>query len=345
VSVRATNWAWEIGRAGLVSGGELLTLLRVADHADNEGRCWPGEESLAEYTGADERTVRRHLKKLEDAKLIHRERQPAAKGRGRAKDRIHCHLDQPDNLSGEKSGVQPDISDASTGQNRPVQPDKSRIALYREPPENPHRTERGRVVFTENAAAAWASAKGFLADHLPPETYLRDVAAIEVAGESDGMLVLLDTAGQGGGAWVDDRLRPILLEAVAGFDGVELVDQVELEDRGLDESSPTEQVFEAWRETWSKGPRTELSPERQRVIKKALASFPLEDVIDAVRGGRFSSHHRGENAQRKPYTHLKYFIGDADRIEDFRDLYRRHSGGQRQASADPALARITGREA
>jgi Helix-turn-helix domain len=141
VSVRATNWAWELARAKAVQGGVLLTLLRVADHADNNGICWPGEESLSDYTGHDERTVRRHLKKLEDDKLLHRGRQVANQGRGRAFDRIHLHLDQPDNLSGNKTGDQPDKPGGSTGQSKAVQPDNSDTALYREPPDEPSGTE------------------------------------------------------------------------------------------------------------------------------------------------------------------------------------------------------------
>lgn len=67
MSVRATSWAWERGREGLVKGGELLTLLRIADHADNSGVCWPGEETVAEYTAQGDRTVRRHLAALSDS--------------------------------------------------------------------------------------------------------------------------------------------------------------------------------------------------------------------------------------------------------------------------------------
>ncbi|HVQ60349.1 MAG TPA: helix-turn-helix domain-containing protein [Solirubrobacterales bacterium] len=137
MSVRATTWAWEFGHAGLVKGGQLLTLVRVADHADNNGVCWPGTESIADYTGNEEKTVRRHLKDLEDRSILHREREAAEKGRGRGKDRICLHLDQPDILSGNNSGLQPDIPGASTGHSGPVQPDISDPGLYREPSKEP----------------------------------------------------------------------------------------------------------------------------------------------------------------------------------------------------------------
>jgi DNA-binding transcriptional ArsR family regulator len=140
VSVRATSWAWEHGRSGLIKGGELLTLLRIADHADNAGRCWPGEESLAEYTSQGDRTIRRHLVDLEAAGLLHRELVFRKEGRGRSYNGIFLHVDQPANLAARTSDVQPAISDASTGQMEHVQPAKSDIALIREPTTEPRGT-------------------------------------------------------------------------------------------------------------------------------------------------------------------------------------------------------------
>lgn len=149
MSVRASTWAWEQGRAGTVKGGELLTLLRVADHADNDGICWPGEKSIADYTGQDERTVRRHLGQLEAAGLLHRERQASAKGSGRANDRILLRTDPPDKLSGGNRGVQPDIDDVSTGQIEQVQPDIDDTALYREPSKEPSENPQERDVVNQ----------------------------------------------------------------------------------------------------------------------------------------------------------------------------------------------------
>jgi hypothetical protein len=115
VSVRASTWAWEQGRERGLGQGQLLTLLKIADHADNDGVCWPGEKHLAEYTGQGETTVRGHLKKLTVAGLLHRERQTAEKGRGRARDHIFLHLDQPADPAGEKPDDQPAGHDLSTG--------------------------------------------------------------------------------------------------------------------------------------------------------------------------------------------------------------------------------------
>ena len=41
-----------------------LVAVVLADHADNDGVCWPSYRKIAERTGVDERTVRRHVKYL-----------------------------------------------------------------------------------------------------------------------------------------------------------------------------------------------------------------------------------------------------------------------------------------
>lgn len=108
MSVRATTWAWEKGREHDLNQGQRLTLVRIGDHADHDGVCWPGEKGLAIYTGADESTIRRHLKLFEQLELLHREAQVrgAGRGRGRAPDRIHLHLDdQPRNTPGKSQGT------------------------------------------------------------------------------------------------------------------------------------------------------------------------------------------------------------------------------------------------
>lgn len=104
MSVRATNWAWEQGRQLRLKQGELLVLIRAADHADNEGVCWPGNDYLAEYTAMDESTVRRNLKKLESKDLLHRERRQPKQGRRRSTDSICLHLELPGDSPARSEG-------------------------------------------------------------------------------------------------------------------------------------------------------------------------------------------------------------------------------------------------
>lgn len=85
---------------------------------------------------------------------------------------------------------------------------------------------------------------------------------------------------------------------------------------------PATTVFDAW--TTSTG-RTgsRLDPKRRKVITAALRSYPLDDVLDAVRGWQHSPHHRGENDRRTVYNDLELLLRDASQIEKFRDLQRR----------------------
>lgn len=123
MSVRASNWAWETGRRLRLKQGELLILLRVADHADNDGRCWPGVEGIADYTAMDESTVRRNLKKLEAKGLLHRERRETKRGRGRRSDVINVHLDQAGESPGRSDSDQPGTSPGSSDVTNRANPD------------------------------------------------------------------------------------------------------------------------------------------------------------------------------------------------------------------------------
>lgn len=84
----------------------------------------------------------------------------------------------------------------------------------------------------------------------------------------------------------------------------------------------TETVFAAWKDATGKNGRTVLSDKRRKVISGALKHYPLDDVIDAVRGWRHSPHHRGENDRHTVYNDLELLLRDAARIEKFRDLER-----------------------
>lgn len=71
MSREARDWAWN--RRGLTPALRCI-LLALAEHADEEGRCWPSLTRLAELTEVDRRTVTRGLAELEDRGLIVRER-------------------------------------------------------------------------------------------------------------------------------------------------------------------------------------------------------------------------------------------------------------------------------
>jgi hypothetical protein len=75
-------------------------------------------------------------------------------------------------------------------------------------------------------------------------------------------------------------------------------------------------VFEAWQQATGKT-RAKLDDKRRRVIARALKAFPLDDVLDAVRGWQHDPW-----TERPRYNDLGQLLRDADHIEKFRDLWR-----------------------
>lgn len=84
-------------------------------------------------------------------------------------------------------------------------------------------------------------------------------------------------------------------------------------------------VFDAWLLSTGKTSRTLLSGERRKKIVNALKLYPLDEVLDAVDGWKFSPHHRGENERGTVYNDLELLLKSSKHLENFRDLKR--SGG------------------
>lgn len=76
MSVFATSWAY---RQQLESGPKFV-LVALADFADGDFVCFPGQKRLATMTGMGERTVRRHLLRLEEMGAIERVERRRADG-------------------------------------------------------------------------------------------------------------------------------------------------------------------------------------------------------------------------------------------------------------------------
>lgn len=70
MSVRALTWSFNMLLRDMAAKGVLNAL---ADHADEEGKCWPSIARLALCTGCDEKTARRALARLVDVGLVERE--------------------------------------------------------------------------------------------------------------------------------------------------------------------------------------------------------------------------------------------------------------------------------
>lgn len=98
------------------------------------------------------------------------------------------------------------------------------------------------------------------------------------------------------------------------------------------DTTPVGQVFDAWVTSCGHTGRTRLDAKRRGLILKALAGYPLEDVLDAVRGWQHSAFHRGENDASKVYNDLGLLLRDASHIEEFRDRWRSPSELSRSES-------------
>jgi hypothetical protein len=81
-------------------------------------------------------------------------------------------------------------------------------------------------------------------------------------------------------------------------------------------------VFTSWLASTGRSARTVLDDKRRRLITKALDAYPLQDVLDAVRGWDHSAHHRGDNDTGTVYNDLGLLLRDAANVERFRDLAR-----------------------
>ena len=78
MSHQATSWAYD---QDITPSGAKFVLVTLANYANGEGYCYPGQEKLARDTGMSARAVRVHLVNLEDAGLIYRERRVDKLGR------------------------------------------------------------------------------------------------------------------------------------------------------------------------------------------------------------------------------------------------------------------------
>lgn len=112
MSIAATSWAW---RQHLSETGAKLTLVALADFADERGSCYPSQATLASMTSQGVRTVRRHLKELEERGYLVRE---SRYGHGhRTTDRYVLALDGPTGQTGRNAAT------GQTGRNSPTSDD------------------------------------------------------------------------------------------------------------------------------------------------------------------------------------------------------------------------------
>ena len=132
MSVQAMTWAF----AQDVEPHAKLVLIALANRSNQDtGICFPGQALLAAECSMSSRTVRRHLRALEDKGLVRRRARMLPEGRGRTSDEYRlAFYDQPDNVS-TRSG--PTGQNGTTNRTKQDdQPDTGVQVTVREPKEN-----------------------------------------------------------------------------------------------------------------------------------------------------------------------------------------------------------------
>ena len=159
MSVQAISWALSYP---VESSTEKAVLLVLANYADGDGECFPGQESIAQQAACSDRTVRRVLEAFEAKGLIARQERRRRDGSRTSDAIVLLAFQQAANLSG---------SGAATGQR--VQPTGQSVQTNRTPCPPLPDTVSGLTTFEpsedtseEIAAAACASAND--ANHCEP---------------------------------------------------------------------------------------------------------------------------------------------------------------------------------
>ncbi|MEJ7824894.1 MAG: hypothetical protein WKF48_05670 [Solirubrobacteraceae bacterium] len=106
-----------------------------------------------------------------------------------------------------------------------------------------------------------------------------------------------------------------------------------------------DEVFEAWVKSGASQGKSIFDAKLRRIVLRAITNrmahpendkrAAIDECCDAVRGWRWSPHHRGENKDGRPFNSLQILLRDNQQIQDFRDLERRHGATAGNLAAAP----------
>jgi hypothetical protein len=75
-----------------------------------------------------------------------------------------------------------------------------------------------------------------------------------------------------------------------------------------------ERVFEHWKSVHGH-PKAKLDAKRKRVVAAALATYPADELCEAIGGYLHSPHHMGANDRGTRYDDIELFLRDAKHID------------------------------
>lgn len=127
MSIRLMTWAWDLE----LPIGEKMVLLKLADRANDDGECWPGQEELARQCSMSVRAIRDNLTRLVNRGLVGVEYRNFGMRRGSNVYRINTVQD------GVKKAESRPADSAARLDSRPADgdiPTGSRCRSYKEEP-------------------------------------------------------------------------------------------------------------------------------------------------------------------------------------------------------------------
>jgi hypothetical protein len=131
--------AWSI-RQTTGSARRKLLLLALANYADENGVCWPSQETLGRDTEQSLDTVQRQLAALEKLKLLTRERMPKRRGQWQG-HRYKLALQAGDPPQGQSAARSPNLPSGQAAASAPTRPLSLRLKPSIEPSYEPSRAK------------------------------------------------------------------------------------------------------------------------------------------------------------------------------------------------------------
>lgn len=112
------------------------------------------------------------------------------------------------------------------------------------------------------------------------------------------------------------------------------INHLETTKASVDLDRDVREVFKAWVESTGRAAaRTKLTPDRRRVIVRALRSHGLADCLLAVRNIGLDGWASGRNERGRPFNGVEHALGSASRLERWRDYEGGAGGGVVSSSA------------
>lgn len=97
---------------------------------------------------------------------------------------------------------------------------------------------------------------------------------------------------------------------------------VKLENSSTKLAGKIQEIFDYWKKSHNH-PKAKLDNKRTRIIKKAVGSFSMDDLKQAIDGCKKSKFHMGQNRQSKVFDDIELILRDNKHIEYFLESFNK----------------------